>query len=122
LGFSRTSCRGKGTWPSSREDDANGIRAQHPLPLLQELVWNCATSHHAEARGFAGAQAVTLDTSHAMIADWFAAAPDGASNVAEMAAGGPLVRVRNLRLSGLGSCDSADMPRMLRAAPHLYRI
>jgi hypothetical protein len=110
-----------GTWPWSREGAA-GITAQ-PLPLLQELVWG-PISHHAEARGFIGAQPVTLDTSHEVIADWFAAADgdDIATNVDGTAAGGPLARVRDLRVSGMGSSETSDMARMLRAAPHLRAL
>jgi hypothetical protein len=110
----------EGTWPSNPED-ATRIVAR-PLPNLQELVWRSSSSCHAQARGFAGAQPMTLDTSHSMIADWFAAASDGASNVAEMAGGGPLIRVRDLRISGCGSSDTTDVARTLRAAPHLRRI
>jgi hypothetical protein len=113
-----------GMWPSSREADttAGGFVAQ-PLPLLQELAWNSPTSHHAEALKFIGAQPVTLDTSHEMIADWFVAADgDNITVAGAIGAGGPLACLRDLRVSGVGSSDTFDMARMLRAAPHLRAL
>jgi hypothetical protein len=111
-----------GVWPLNREG-ARGITAQ-PLPLLQELVWNCATSHLAEARGFSGAQPVKIHTTDAMIADWFATARSVRSTVVDRTAagGGPLARVRDVRISGLRPFDSSGVARMLGAAPHLRAL
>jgi hypothetical protein len=114
-----------GMWPSSREEDTNaGEFMAQPLPLLQELVWSCPTNHHAEALKFIGAQPVTLDTSHEMIADWLAVADgDSATGVGgAVGTGGPLACLRDLRVSGLGSANTPDVARMLRAAPHLRAL
>jgi hypothetical protein len=118
-----------GRWPSSRSrQDATGIveHGQPPLPRLQELVWQCPLSHNEVARRFIGAQPVTLDTSHKTVADWLSDANAGGGERASVdgmaAGGGPLARVRDLRVAGVGRSDTSDVARMLRAAPHLRRM
>jgi hypothetical protein len=67
----------------------------------------------AEALRFIGTHPVTLYTSHAMIARWFAAVDgDGATVVRGLATGEPLSRVRDLRRSGVGSSDPSAVARV----------
>jgi hypothetical protein len=59
-----------------------------------------------------------------MIADWLDVADgDSATGVGgAIGTGGPLACLRDLRVSGLGSSNTSDVARMLRAAPHLRAL
>jgi hypothetical protein len=57
-----------------------------------------------------------------MVAYWFAAARNGTVVNGIMALGGPLARVRDLRLSGMGSSYPSEVARMLHAAPDLRAL
>jgi hypothetical protein len=102
-------------------DDAIPTGPAQPLPLLEELVWECGyISQHGDdgtdiVDGFAGARPVTLCAPSAAIIKHAADHP-GADNL--------LARVRNLRLHDWTNSPerASDVAAVLRAAPELRTL
>jgi hypothetical protein len=102
-----------GTW-SKLQDQPPATTTVAPLPLLQELVWDC----HYDAvtpREFLGAQPTVLHAPYALISQcWLGGAADAPAEF--------LARVCDLRITTLfevSLLEPTDVARVLRAAPQL---
>jgi hypothetical protein len=106
----------RGRWPH-----AAGIVEPRPLPRLQELVWRCGSSKDVVTRAFAGAQPVKLHVPCDVVVDWLSGQEADVNFCCGATGGGPLALVQDLTV-GLTSVTSADLIRLLRAAPELRKF
>jgi hypothetical protein len=103
-----------GQWPDVPAHSATASVV--PLPLLEELVWDCYYDTVAR-REFLGAQPTVLHAPFALISQCWSGAAD--------APAGFLARVCDLRittLSDVDPLDPTDVARVLRAAPRLKKF